>query len=109
MLRPPRDWLYQRCDQRFDAMMAAGALDEVRALPPADPNLTALKALGIPQLRAALAGEMPLADAVVLAKTSTRQYAKRQMTWFKKDDGIQWFQPEQKEEIISYIGSQLSL
>ncbi len=80
---PPRDWLYQRCDQRFDAMLAAGALEEVRALPPRDPNLTALKALGIPQLRAALAGEMPLDEAVVLAKTATRQYAKRQMTWLR--------------------------
>lgn len=83
VLLPPRDWLYRRCDLRFEAMMDAGAMDEVRALPPADPNLTALKALGIPQLRAALAGEMPAGAAVALAKTATRQYAKRQMTWFR--------------------------
>ncbi|MEN3953454.1 tRNA (adenosine(37)-N6)-dimethylallyltransferase MiaA [Iodidimonas sp. SYSU 1G8] len=82
-LLPPRDWLYDRCDRRFDLMMAAGALEEVRALPPADPDLPALKALGIPQLRAALAGEVSLERAVALAKTATRQYAKRQMTWFR--------------------------
>lgn len=83
VLLPPRDWLYERCDRRFDLMVEAGALDEVAGLPPADPNLTALKALGVPQLRAALAGEMAMDEAVTLAKAATRQYAKRQMTWFR--------------------------
>jgi len=83
LLLPPRDWLYARCDARFDAMMAAGALEEVHALPPADPNLPALKALGVLPLRAYLAGECTLEEALDQAKAATRQYAKRQVTWFR--------------------------
>lgn len=104
VMLPPRDWLYQRCDQRFDAMLAAGALEEVRALPPHDPNLTALKALGIPQLRAALGGGMPMSEAVALAKTATRQYAKRQMTWLR-NQCADWtvIHEKQTERIVDAI------
>lgn len=84
-LAPPRDWLYARCEARFDAMMAAGALAEVRAvlargLPPTAPGL---KALGAPELAAHLAGETDLETAVTTAKTATRRYAKRQLTWVR--------------------------
>lgn len=103
VLLPPRDWLYERCDRRFDLMMAAGAVGEVAALPPADPNLTALKALGVPQLRAALAGEMAMDEAVSLAKTATRQYAKRQTTWFR-NQCADWHAIDEKQtERISDI------
>ncbi len=109
VLLPPRDWLYARCDLRFDRMMAAGVLDEVAALPPADPNLTALKALGIPQLRAALAGDLPLAEAVARAKTATRQYAKRQMTWFR-NQCADWdvVCEKEMESILDVIFSKIS-
>lgn len=109
VLLPPRDWLYERCDRRFDLMMEAGALDEVAALPPADPNLTALKALGAPQLRAALAGEMAMDEAVALAKTATRQYAKRQMTWFRnqcRDWNV--IDEKQTERIVDLIFAKIT-
>ncbi len=85
VLEPERDWLYARCNERFDAMMAAGAWDEVAALAarrlPHD--LPALRALGVRPLMRVLAGDLPLEDAVSQAKTLTRRYAKRQMTWFR--------------------------
>jgi tRNA dimethylallyltransferase len=84
-LLPERDALTRRIDARFDAMMAAGALDEVRALNARklDPNLPAMKAHGVPWLIRYLAGEVALADAVERAKLETRQYTKRQATWFR--------------------------
>jgi tRNA dimethylallyltransferase len=77
--------LARRIDVRFDAMLAAGALDEVRALDARrlDPTLPAMKAHGVPWLRRHLAGEMSLADAAAEAKKDTRHYTKRQVTWFR--------------------------
>lgn len=84
ILKPDREWLYARCDQRFDQMIAQGALDEVRAL--MDTGLQAdwpiLRVLGLPELWTHLKGEMSLADARDLAKQKTRNYAKRQTTFF---------------------------
>lgn len=83
VLKPNRDWLRGRIQVRFDAMVRDGALDELRTLGPLDPDLPAARALGVPQLMAHLRGEVSLADAVERAVTETRQYAKRQMTWFR--------------------------
>ena len=85
VLDPPRAELYESCDRRFDAMLAAGGLDEARALErlDLDPALPALKALGVPELRRHLAGELSLDEAAALARQSTRRYAKRQVTWFR--------------------------
>ena len=82
---PPRDVLYARCDRRFGTMMDEGALDEVRALDTLglDPGLPAMKALGVPELRAHLRGDRALDDAVAHARMQTRRYAKRQVTWFR--------------------------
>jgi tRNA dimethylallyltransferase len=84
-LAPERAELKRRIDARFDAMIAAGALEEVRALDARglDPLLPALKAHGVPWLRRVLAGEMTLADAAEAAKRDTRRYTKRQFTWFR--------------------------
>ncbi len=84
VLEPDRAWLYERCNARFDAMMAAGALAEVEALAARRlaPDLPALRALGVRPLMRSLAGDLPLEEAVSHAKTLTRRYAKRQMTWF---------------------------
>ncbi len=84
-LMPPRDELYRRIDSRFATMVAAGALDEARAfaalgLPGA---LPANKALGLPELRRHLNGEISLSEAVRAASQASRNYAKRQMTWFR--------------------------
>jgi len=84
-LEPDRAALYRRIDARFDAMLAAGALAEVRALAARrlDPLLPAMKAHGVPWLIRHLAGDLPLAAAAAEAKKDTRHYAKRQFTWFR--------------------------
>jgi tRNA dimethylallyltransferase len=84
VLRPGPDWLGERIDRRFDAMIAEGALDEVAAeLPHWLPGRPSARAIGAAELVAALRGQIPLPEAVAAAKTATRQYAKRQRTWFR--------------------------
>ncbi|MCU0986490.1 MAG: tRNA (adenosine(37)-N6)-dimethylallyltransferase MiaA [Acetobacteraceae bacterium] len=85
LLKPPRAEVRAAIDARFLAMLDAGALDEVRALAARglDPALPAMKAHGVPNLAAALAGRIPLAQAVAEGQAMVRQYAKRQDTWFR--------------------------
>ncbi len=80
-----REELYRRCDARFDAMLAGGALEEARAIAALglDASLPAMRAVGLPPLLAHLRGELSLAEAVAAAKTATRNYAKRQLTWIR--------------------------
>ena len=89
VLDPPRDALYAACDARFDAMLVQGALAEVRALAALglDPALPAMKALGVPDLLSHLEGRLTLAGAALAAKQATRQFAKRQSTWFRTQIG----------------------
>jgi tRNA dimethylallyltransferase len=99
-LTPERDELARRIDARFDAMMAAGALAEVRALAARElnPALPAMKAHGVPWLIRHLAGEVTLADAVEHAKLETRQYTKRQATWFRNQlPQFEWVEPADAE------------
>jgi tRNA dimethylallyltransferase len=86
VLEPPRAELYARCDARFEAMVTAGALEEVRALLARglDPSLPAMKAVGVRELGAHLRGEWGLPDAIGAAQQETRRYAKRQLTWFRR-------------------------
>ncbi len=85
ILSPPVDWLKTRIDSRFAAMMAQGALEEVRTvLPVWDPRAPWAKAIGAPELIAHLQGHISLQAAVESATLATRQYAKRQRTWFRK-------------------------
>ena len=86
LVLPERTDLHARCDQRFDAMMAAGAEAEVKSLMALglDPALPAMGALGVAPLAAMLAGLLTRDEAVAQAKTETRQYAKRQLTWIKR-------------------------
>ncbi|MCX7348780.1 MAG: tRNA (adenosine(37)-N6)-dimethylallyltransferase MiaA [Alphaproteobacteria bacterium] len=79
----PRDELYARAEARFDAMLEAGALDEARAMAHLDPMLPAMKAIGLPELVAHLRGKMTLEEASVRAKTATRNFIKRQLTWWR--------------------------
>lgn len=89
VLDPPREALYANCDRRFELMMGQGALEEVRRLDAQalekslSPDLPALKALGVPELRRYLRNELSLDEAIALAQQSTRRYAKRQVTWFR--------------------------
>jgi tRNA dimethylallyltransferase len=97
-LAPERDQLYARIDARFDAMLNAGALDEVAALAARklDPLLPAMKAHGVPALIRHLAGEISLEDAAIIGRTDTRHYAKRQFTWFRHQlPEFQWVKPEE--------------
>ena len=84
MLNPPRDALYARCDARFEVMLEMGALQEVRGLMAQDfsPDLPLLKACGYPELARHLRGETTLAEAMRDGQQATRNYAKRQVTWF---------------------------
>lgn len=79
----PREELYERAEQRFDQMIAMGALDEVRPLMKFDAELPMMKAIGVPELLAHLRGECTLEKAIADAKTATRNYIKRQFTWWR--------------------------
>jgi tRNA dimethylallyltransferase len=95
-LMPDREELLRRIDARFDAMIAAGALEEVRALAARrlDPELPAMKAHGVPWLIRHLKGEMTLTQAAAEAKRDTRQYTKRQATWFRNQlPEFAWVEP----------------
>ncbi|MFZ3307888.1 MAG: tRNA (adenosine(37)-N6)-dimethylallyltransferase MiaA [Xanthobacteraceae bacterium] len=95
-LMPRGDEIARRIDSRFDAMMAAGALDEVRALAARKlgPSLPAMKAHGVPWLVRHLAGDITLAEAIAHAKLETRQYTKRQATWFRNQlPEFEWVAP----------------
>ena len=96
-LMPNRDEVGLRIDARFDTMMAAGALEEVRAFAARnlDPNLPAMKAHGVPWLIRHLKGEIAMAEAVAQAKRDTRRYTKRQATWFRNQlPQFEWAEPQ---------------
>lgn len=89
---PERDVLRARIDRRFAAMMGEGGVEEVEALlalePP--PDVPAMKAIGVPQIAAMLKGEMTPGEVIAQASAATRQYAKRQMTWFRNQMDESW-------------------
>jgi tRNA dimethylallyltransferase len=108
VLSPRRAELHRRIDVRFEAMMAAGALDEAAALRDLDPALPAAKLLGRRELLGVLDGTMGLDAAKAAAKTSTRHYAKRQLTWFRHRmaDWL-WIDAEDPAEILAQMSEQL--
>jgi tRNA dimethylallyltransferase len=96
-LAPDRDALYARIDARFDAMLKAGALEEVARLAARqlDPLLPAMKAHGVPALIRHLKGEITLDEAATVGRADTRHYAKRQFTWFRHQlPEFDWMTPE---------------
>lgn len=92
VLLPPRDWLYERCDRRFALMLANGAIAEVERLLARhlDPALPVMRAIGVPELAALLAGEITAAEAETRGAQATRNYAKRQYTWFRNQPPPEW-------------------
>ncbi len=92
-LELPREGLYERINRRVDEMMAAGLANEVKSLLPYQ-SLNALQTVGYRELFAYHEGEISLSRAVELIKQHTRHYAKRQMTWFKKDPAFSWYAPQ---------------
>jgi len=96
-LAPDRDQLYARIDARFDAMLNAGALEEVAALAARhlDPLLPAMKAHGVPALIEHLRGGITLAETAAVGRANSRHYAKRQFTWFRHQlPEFEWVKPE---------------
>ena len=96
-LSPERDQLYGRIDERFDAMLAAGALEEVAHLAARqlEPLLPALKAHGVPALIRHLRGDISRDETSEIGRADTRHYAKRQFTWFRHQlPEFEWVAPE---------------
>lgn len=100
-----REELYNRINQRVDEMMANGLLEEVKAMYPKR-SLNALNTVGYKELFDYLEGRRTLDEAVERIKGNTRRYARKQLTWYKKDKQIRWFQPDERTTIIDYIISQ---
>lgn len=92
ILLPPREWLFARCDARFDAMLAGGAKEEVTALlgRGLDPTLPVMRAIGVREIAAMIASPSDTALCIENAKIATRQYAKRQFTWFRNQPPSYW-------------------
>ncbi len=101
-LNRDRDELYHRINVRVDQMMQQGLLKEAENVY-ALREQNALNTVGYKELFNYLEGRWPLEEAVERIKGNTRRYARKQLTWYKKDPNIRWFHPDQKEDIINYI------
>ena len=101
-LNRPREELYERINSRVDQMMADGLLEEARRLYP-QRELNALNTVGYKEMFAYLDGTWTLDEAVERLKGNTRRYARKQLTWFKKDPDVAWFAPNETEKIINHI------
>jgi tRNA dimethylallyltransferase len=101
-LELPKEELHRNINGRVAKMIEIGLLNEVKNLLPYK-NLNALQTVGYTELFYYLDSKFSLTEAIGLIKQNTRQYAKRQMTWFKKDNGIRWFAPAQANGIIEFI------
>ena len=97
-----RQELYDRINRRVDKMMDDGLLEEAKGL--YDFRTTnALNTVGYKELFDYIDGRWPLDEAVERIKGNTRRYARKQLTWFKRDPDMRWFHPDQKQEILNYI------
>jgi tRNA dimethylallyltransferase len=92
IMLPPRDWLYERCDRRFEEMLSEGGTEEVRRLLERrlDPALPVMRAIGVREVAAFLSGALNREQALAAGRTATRQYAKRQYTWFSRQSPPDW-------------------
>ena len=97
-----REVLYQRINARVDQMVASGLEDEVKSLV-SKKELNALQTVGYKEIFDYLDGKYDRDEAIRLIKRNTRRYAKRQLTWFKKDEEVRWFKPMEIDEIVAYI------
>jgi tRNA dimethylallyltransferase len=103
----PRQELYARIDKRVDIMMANGLLEEVEALLPYR-DQKALHTVGYAELFDHLDGNTSLEEATALIKQHTRNYAKRQLTWFRRDPEMAWFAPGALDEVEAYVRRRLA-
>ena len=101
-LELPREKIYERINLRVDIMMENGLLEEVKSLYEFK-HLNSLQTVGYKELFDYLDGKIDLEFAVSEIKKNSRRYAKRQLTWWRKDENIHWFSPDQKKEVLNYI------
>ena len=104
----PREELYQRIDQRMELMLRGGLFKEAEGLFDRR-NLNALQTLGYTEIFDFLEGKYDEKEMIRLLKRNSRRYAKRQLTWFRKDPLIRWFHPAQEQEILGYLNDQIAL
>ena len=110
-LQRPKEALYRRIEERIDWQLAHGMVEETRALLDRGygRHLGAMKGLGYRQVAAYLAGEYDYAETVRRFKRDTRHFAKRQMTWFRKEPGIAWVSIEEDESLEPVVGRVVAL
>ncbi|SHO59469.1 tRNA (adenosine(37)-N6)-dimethylallyltransferase MiaA [Algoriphagus zhangzhouensis] len=106
-LNRDRDELYSRIDLRMDQMVEAGLFEEAESLFDKR-HLNSLQTVGYQEIFGALEGKYDREEAIRLLKRNSRRYAKRQLTWFRRDEKIYWFHPDQEDEIIAFIENQIS-
>ena len=102
-----REELYERINSRVDSMIESGFVEEARRVYPLR-HLNSLNTVGYKELFRYIEGEWPLLVAIEKIKRNTRVYARKQMSWFRRDEDIRWFHPEDESEIISYIDNAIS-
>jgi tRNA dimethylallyltransferase len=102
----PREQLYDNINRRVDSMMQQGLLEEVISLLP-HRHLNALQTVGYKELFDYLDGTLSLEAAIDLLKRNTRRYAKRQLTWFRRDAGMTWFSPVDLPEVMAFLETRL--
>lgn len=101
-LNTDREKLYQRINKRVDQMVDGGLVEEVKSLLPYQ-SQNALKTVGYSEIFDYLAGEIDLPQAINSIKQNTRRFAKRQLTWFRKDTTTTWFEPNQIEKVVAHL------
>ena len=101
-LNRPREVLYERINQRVLDMMARGLEEEARYVYPLR-HLNSLNTVGYKELFTYFDGLIPFQEAVRQIQSNTRQYMRKQLTWFKKDESVTWFEPDNIEDILKYI------
>ncbi|TCD29166.1 tRNA (adenosine(37)-N6)-dimethylallyltransferase MiaA [Pedobacter psychrodurus] len=106
-LNTDRAVLYDRINRRVDKMIADGLVDEVKSLI-SFKKYNALNTVGYSELFDYLDGRLSLEDAITAIKQNTRRFAKRQLTWFRRDEQLKWFEPNQSAEIISFVEDKIT-
>ena len=98
----PREELYDRINRRVDKMLEEGLLDEVKSLLPWR-ECNALKTVGYREFFDYFDGKIDLEEAIRLVKRNSRRYAKKQLTWFRKDGDVHWFSPDEVDAVLAYL------
>lgn len=106
-LEREREELYERIDGRMDSMIEDGLFQEAKNLYPYKSN-NALQTVGYREIFGMMDGAYDKEEAIRLLKRNSRRYAKRQMTWFRRDDEIQWFHPQNTHQILTYLKDRIS-